>query len=114
MINIFLQKFNKLTSKNFAPRLAQANLASKNDIVALVKKADVNNKLKNLNKNITPNKTKYVLVENEWNELSKKVEAISTKGLTKGLINAYKIFNDAKCFSSVIFQNYLVFIPAKK
>ena len=65
MINIFLQKFNKLTSTNFAPRLAQANLASKNDIVALVKKADVNNKLKNLNKNITPNKTKYVLVENE-------------------------------------------------
>ena len=65
MINIFLQKFNQLTSKNFAPRLAQANLASKNDIVALVKKADVNNKLKNLNKNITPNKTKYVLVENE-------------------------------------------------
>ena len=31
--------------------------------------------------------TKHVLVENELNELSKQFEAISTKGLTKDLIN---------------------------
>ena len=55
-----------------------------------------------------------MLVENELNELLKKVEAISTKGLTKDLINRYKILNAAKHFSSGIFQNYLVFIPAKK
>ena len=29
-------------------------------------------KIKNLNKNITSNKTKHVLVEHEFNELSKK------------------------------------------
>ena len=37
----------------------------------------------------------------------------STIGLTKDLINKFSILNGAKYFSSVIFQNYLVFIPAK-
>ena len=44
----------------------------------------------------------------------KKVEAISKKGLTKDLINIYKIFNGAKYFSSGIFQNNLGFIRAKR
>ena len=39
---------------------------------------------------------------------------MSTKGLTKNLINRYKILNGTKYFSSGIFQIYLVFIPAKK
>ena len=43
-----------------------------------------------------------------------KVKAISTKGLTKDLINKFSIVNGAKYFFSGIFQNYLVFIPAKK
>ena len=59
--------------------------------------------------------TKYVKSnKNELNQLSKKVKAISTKGLTKDLINKFSILNGAKTFSSGIFQNYLVFIPAKK
>ena len=29
------------------------------------------------------------------------------------MINKFSILNRAKCFSSGIFQNYLVFIPAK-
>ena len=44
----------------------------------------------------------------------KKVKAISTKGLSKDLINKFNILDGAKYFSSEIFQNYLVFIPAKK
>ena len=83
------QEFNKLTSENFTAGLAQANLASKSDIANFVKKADFDDKLKNLNKNVTSNKTKHVLVENELNELSKKVKVISTQGLTKELICAY-------------------------
>ena len=39
------------------------------DIANFVKKADFDNELKNLNKNLTSNKTKHVLVENELNEL---------------------------------------------
>ena len=84
-------------------RLPQANLASKIDISNFVKKTDFDNKLKN----VTSNKT-------EITELSKKVKAISIKGLTKDLINKVSILNGAKYFSSGIFQNYLVFISGKK
>ena len=59
-------------------------------------------------------KTKHVLVENQLIELSEKVQIISTKRLTKDLINGYKILNGAKYFSSGIFQNYLVFATVKK
>ena len=100
-------EFNKLTSEHFAPRLAQTNLASKNDIVNFVKKTDFGDKLKNLNKNVTSNK-------NALNEVSKQVKAISTKRLTKDLINKFSILNEAKCFSSGMFQSCLVFVPDKK
>ena len=52
------------------------------------------------------------MVENELDELS--VELISTKGLTKDLINGYSILKGAKYFSSGVLQNYLVFVSAKK
>ena len=54
-----------------------------NDIAVLIKQTEFDEKLKDLNKNVTSNKTKHVLVENGWNELSKKVEDISTKQLTR-------------------------------
>ena len=57
-------------------------------------------------KNVTPNK-------NELNELSKKVKAISTKQSTKDSINKFIILNRTRYFSLGIFQNYLVFLPAK-
>ena len=41
---------NKLTKKNIAERLKQLNLASKNDIAVLVKKAEVDKKLIKVNK----------------------------------------------------------------
>ena len=107
---ITVQKFNKLTSDNFAARLAQANLASKSDIGNFFKKTDFGDKLININFFFKQNKN--FLFKNELNELSKKVEAISTKGLTKNLINGYRLLNVAK-YSSELFQNYLVFIPAK-
>ena len=85
----------------------------KSDISNFEKKADFHDKLKNINKNVISKKTKHVLVEKELNELSKKVKAISTKGLTKDLINKFSILNRAKYFLQE-FQNYLVFILAKK
>ena len=96
-------EFSKLTSENFAARLKQASLASKSDIANFVNKTDFDNQVKN----VTSNK-------NELNKLSKKVKAISTKGLGKDLRSKFSILNRAKYFSSGIFQNYLVFIPAKK
>ena len=59
-------KFNKFTSENFAARLKQANLASKSDIANFVNKTDFDNKLSGFNKRINTNKTKHVLVKNEY------------------------------------------------
>ena len=42
------QEFNKLTAQNFAARLAQVNLASKNDIANFLKTTDFYDKLKTL------------------------------------------------------------------
>ena len=49
-------EFNRPKTKNFAARLAQANL---------VTKADFDNELTNLNKKTNSNKTKHVLVKNK-------------------------------------------------
>ena len=58
--HITTPEFNKLTAENFAARLAQANL---------VAKTDFDNKLSSLNRKITSNKTKHLLVENELKKL---------------------------------------------
>ena len=55
-----------------------------------------------------------MLVENKLNELSKKVEVISTKKLTKNLINGYKILNRAIYFSSGTLQDDLIHFSSKK
>ena len=72
---ITTQEFNKLTSKKFVARLAQANLASKNKVASLVKKRG---QTKNLNKEVTPNKSKHSLVENEFKKLRDKIEKLQT------------------------------------
>ena len=71
---IIIQELNKLTSENFTARLAQANLARKSDIANFVKKADFDDTLKTLDENVTSNKAKHVIVENELNNLSKKFD----------------------------------------
>ena len=57
----------------------QANLSSKNDFATLETKTDFRDKIKISNKNVTSDKTKHVPTENELNELSEKVKAISEK-----------------------------------
>ena len=80
------------------------NLATTTALTAnFVKKRDFDIKLKDVTS-----------IKHELNKLSKKVKAMSTKGSTKDLINKFSILNGAKYFSSRIFQNYLIFIPAKK
>ena len=58
---------------------------------------------KKLNRKVTSNETKHILVKNQLNELSKKVELTSIKENTKGSIHKYKILDDTKCF---FFQEY--------
>ena len=71
--------------------MKQDNLPNKTDIANFVKTLNFIENLISFDKRINSNKSKNVLVENELNELSKKNEAISTKGLTKILINGYNI-----------------------
>ena len=60
-------EISKLTAKYFDARLS--NLARKSDIANFVQKTDLADKLKNLNKEITSNQTKHLLVENEFKKL---------------------------------------------
>ena len=64
-------EFNKIMADIFAVRLKRANLGSKSGIANLVNKTDFDEKLKNLNKKVTTNKTKNVRVENELKKLHK-------------------------------------------
>ena len=65
-------EFNKLTAENFTARLKQAILANKGDIADFVKNTDFDNKPKKLNKKVTSNKSKHLLVENEFKTLQNK------------------------------------------
>ena len=56
---ITTHEFNKLTEDFFAAILAQAKLATKDDISDFVKKANFDNNLKNILKKVTLNKTKH-------------------------------------------------------
>ena len=73
-IYITTEEFTKLVSENFAARLKWVNLASKNDIADFVKQTDFDDKRKNINKNVTSNKTKHVAVVKILNDLSKEVK----------------------------------------
>ena len=69
MINILLVQNLITTTENFVARLTQANLATNSDTGNFVKKTDFDDKLKSLNKKVTSNKTKHLLVKNELKKL---------------------------------------------
>ena len=88
MINIsILQSLIKLAADVFNARLAQANLITKTDFDA---------KLSNLNRKITQNKSKHLLVENELSKL---------KTFDSGYFIGKSHFGEDGT------QNYLVFQP---
>ena len=55
-------EFDKLTTEHFTARLALGNLSTKSGIANIVKKADFDGKLKNLNKNFTSNEKKNMFL----------------------------------------------------
>ena len=84
---IDIPEFNKLAADVFNVRLAQANL---------ITKTDFNAKLLSLNRKITQNKPKHLLIENELNKL-------------KTFDSSY--FISKSHFEEDGTQNYLVFQP---
>ena len=87
---IMTSEFNKLTTKYFKARLAEADL---------VTKTDFDTKLKSLNKNISSNKIKHLFVENKFKNLE-------TFDLS--------YFIDKNYFEEDGTQNYLVLQPMPK
>ena len=83
-------KIDKLTADVFNARITQANL---------ITKTDFDSKLSNLNRKITANKSKHLLVENELNKL-------------KTFDSSY--FIGKSHFDEDGTQNYLAFQPLKK
>ena len=49
-------------------------------ILLISKKRDLDDKLKNLDQNVPSNKTKHVLVENEFKKISKNLKQYQKKG----------------------------------
>ena len=90
---LLVKNFNDLASKNLTARLKQGNLARKSDVANFLKKTDFDNKLKDVASN-----------KNELIELSKKIKAISTKGLTKHLINEFSILYGQNIFLQEYFK----------
>ena len=86
---ITTHEFNKLTEKNFAGRLKQANV---------VNKTDFNKKLTSFNKRINSNKTKHV-------EVQRKLKSVIAKDYNFFLGTIYFSSNDG-------FQNTFVYQPA--
>ena len=82
-------EFNTLADDVFNARLAQANL---------IKKLDFDAKLSSLDRKITSNKSKHLLIENEWKKL-KTFDSIYFRGKSH--------FEDGT-------QNYLVFQSIKR
>ena len=66
-------------AENCSARLKQAYLASKNYFAKFINKSDFDNKLLSFNEIISSNKTKYVLVEKELNELSENLNYCQQK-----------------------------------
>ena len=93
-----------MTAEDFVVRLKQANLATKADIVDFAEKTDFEDKLKNLNKKFTSNKTKHLEAEKKLTDLTNKVGQISEKGHNFLFGRMYFTGDDG-------FQNFLVFVP---
>ena len=87
-------------SENFATRLAQENQQLKMILLNLWKKKHFDDRLKNLNKKVTSNKTQHIELKIKLNDLEKKVKIISTNGFTAVLIN--------KCIMFLMVQNIFI------
>ena len=88
-INVLLLKnLINLQHKILLQDLKQPNLACENDIASFIKNTDFDNKLDIV-----------ASYKNELDELSKRVKEVSSKKLTKDLINKFIILNGAKHLS---------------
>ena len=105
MLNISNLATTALTAvENKIPNVS--NLVTKNSYNTKI--SEIENKITDHDhENVTSNK-------NELNELSKKVEAISAKGLTKDLVNKFGILKGAIFFCRNISKLFSIFCTSCK
>ena len=60
-------------------KITEKKVVNETNIVDFIKKTNFDDKLNNISKKVTLNKSQYLLVENELNELSEKVKLLSIK-----------------------------------
>ena len=87
--------------------ITTSKFSKQNDIAAFLKRTDFDDKPKNLNKNVTSNKTKYVEAEKTITDLRSKVTQISKKGYEFLLGRMYFPENEAYHNFQVFAQNCL-------
>ena len=58
-------------------KITEKKVVNETNIVDFIKKTNFDDKLNNISKKVTLNKSQYLLVENELNELSEKVKLLS-------------------------------------
>ena len=100
IINVLLPpEFNNLSARVFTARLAQANL---------VTAMDFDDKLKRFNQKINSNKTKHLLVENEFKKLETFDSIHFKRWYTKHLVfqSMYRYFMRVTDVST---SNYIYF-----
>ena len=102
----YTQEFNKLTADNFAAKLKQASFSKQKWCCWFCKEDFVkyfDDKLKNLNKKITSNKRKHVLIQNELKSEQVKIKKLQTFDSS--------LFIGQSCFFNDRLQNFLIFQP---
>ena len=82
ILHITIPEFNKLTAENFAARSKQANL---------ITKTDCDDKLKRQNQKINSNKTRHLLIENEFKKI-KTFDSIYFRGKSHFEEDGTKLF----------------------
>ena len=60
-------------------KITEKKVVNETNIVDFIKKTNFDDKVNNISKKVTLNKSQYLLVENELNELSEKVKLLSIK-----------------------------------
>ena len=87
-------------------KLKQAKLATKDDIADFLKKAYFDDKLKTINKKVTFNKTKNVLVQNELEEQQDSIKKLQTFDSSLFIGQSYFCYDGS--------QNFIMFSPILK
>ena len=104
------QELNKVRPKIFAAWLARANLARKNDTAATIKTKDFDDKLKYLDKKVTSNQSKHLLVEFKFKNLQDNIKNLQKVDSSLFISRSYFFIDEAQLY----LLSLTLYYPRKK